>query len=82
VTTGVHVPGVEMIPFRKPGKSASYSAMGEQVACAALTDAGLDYTRIKQTYVDYVYGDSTSNQSALYGLRRWRLDPCRWSPNR
>lgn len=68
MTTGVHVAGVGMIPFTKPGKSASYSEMGELAARAALADAGLDYTQIEQAYVGYVYGDSTSGQSALYGL--------------
>jgi sterol carrier protein 2 len=68
MTTGVHVVGVGMVPFTKPGKSASYSEMGEQAARAALADAGVDYTQIQQAYVGYVYGDSTSGQSALYGL--------------
>ncbi|WP_040517552.1 lipid-transfer protein [Gordonia neofelifaecis] len=64
----VHVAGVGMIPFTKPGKSASYSEMGEQAARAALTDAGIDYSLVQQAYVGYVYGDSTSGQAALYGL--------------
>src|ERR1700756_5262241 len=68
MVAAVRVAGVGMIPFTKPGKSASYSVMGEQAARAALSDAGVDYTQIQQAYVGYVYGDSTSGQSALYGL--------------
>jgi acetyl-CoA acetyltransferase len=57
-----------MVPFTKPGKSASYSEMGESAARAALTDAGVDYATVQQAFVGYVYGDSTSGQAALYGL--------------
>ena len=59
MTTAVHVVGVGMIPFTKPGRSATYSEMGEQAARAALVDGGVDYTQIQQAYVGYVYGDST-----------------------
>ncbi|WP_043824619.1 lipid-transfer protein [Rhodococcus opacus] len=68
MTTDVHVAGVGMIPFTKPGRSASYSDMGEAAARAALADAGLDYAAVQQAFVGYVYGDSTSGQAALYGL--------------
>jgi sterol carrier protein 2 len=64
----VVVAGVGMIPFAKPGASDSYDVMGEAAARAALTDSGLDYGRVQQAYVGYVYGDSTSGQAALYGL--------------
>lgn len=64
----VHVAGVGMIPFTKPGRSETYSEMGEEAARRALADAGLDYTQVQQAYVGYVYGDSTSGQAALYGL--------------
>ncbi|UJC81273.1 lipid-transfer protein [Rhodococcus erythropolis] len=64
----VRVAGVGMIPFTKPGRSGSYSEMGEAAARAALADAGLDYSKVQQAYVGYVYGDSTSGQAALYGL--------------
>ncbi|GAA0612031.1 lipid-transfer protein [Sporichthya brevicatena] len=57
-----------MIPFAKPGASDPYDVMGEAAARAALTDSGLDYSKIQQAYVGYVYGDSTSGQAALYGL--------------
>ncbi|AZG47114.1 lipid-transfer protein [Gordonia insulae] len=68
MTTTVHVAGVGMIPFTKPGRSGSYAEMGETAAKAALADAGIDYTLVQQAYVGYVYGDSTSGQAALYGL--------------
>lgn len=64
----VFVAGVGMIPFTKPGKSGTYSDMGEQAARIALADAGLDYSLVQQAYVGYVYGDSTSGQAALYGI--------------
>lgn len=68
MSNDMRVAGVGMIPFTKPGRSATYSEMGEAAARAALTDAGLDYRFVQQAYVGYVYGDSTSGQAALYGL--------------
>ncbi|MFC7756390.1 lipid-transfer protein [Tsukamurella soli] len=68
MTTDVHIAGVGMIPFTKPGRSASYAEMGESAARAALADSGLAYSLVQQAYVGYVYGDSTSGQAALYGL--------------
>ncbi len=64
----VVVAGVGMIPFTKPGRSEPYAVMGETATRAALKDAGVDYTDIQQAYVGYVYGDSTSGQTALYGV--------------
>ncbi|HSV48089.1 MAG TPA: lipid-transfer protein [Ramlibacter sp.] len=66
MTQAVVVAGVGMISFRKPGASASYIEMGAQAARLALADAGIGYELIQQAYVGYVYGDSTSGQSALY----------------
>ena len=68
MTATVHLAGVGMIPFAKPGKSASYAEMGEQAARAALIDAGLEYSQVQQAHVGYVYGDSTSGQAGLYAL--------------
>ncbi len=62
----VCVAGVGMIPFQKPGASATYIEMGAQAVRLALADAGIDYDRIQQAYVGHVYGASTSGQSALY----------------
>lgn len=64
----VHVVGVGMIPFTKPGASEPYSVMGARAARQALEDARLDYQFIEQAYVGYVYGDSTSGQAAVYGV--------------
>ena len=64
----VLVAGVGMIPFAKPGNSASYDEMGAAAGQLALKDAGVDYARVQQAYAGYVYGDSTCGQKALYRL--------------
>jgi acetyl-CoA acetyltransferase len=68
VKRNVHVVGVGMIPFTKPGASEPYPVMGARAARAALEDAGVDYRLVQQAYVGYVYGDSTSGQAAVYGV--------------
>jgi acetyl-CoA acetyltransferase len=60
------VAGVGMIPFVKPGANAPYHVMGAEAATLALADAGIDYGKVQQAYVGYVYGDSTCGQRALY----------------
>ena len=62
----VHVVGVGMIPFTKPGTSEPYNVMGAKATQLALADARLSYDLIQQAYVGYVYGDSTAGQAALY----------------
>jgi acetyl-CoA acetyltransferase len=64
----VHVVGVGMIPFMKPGASDPYTIMGARAAKLALDDAGVSYAEVQQAYVGYVYGDSTSGQAAIYGV--------------
>ncbi|MFZ4289669.1 lipid-transfer protein [Variovorax sp. HJSM1_2] len=64
----VYVVGVGMIPFAKPGASASYDEMGAQAMRAALADAHLDYDKVQQVYAGYVYGDSCSGQRAAYAV--------------
>ena len=66
MSSRVHVAGVGMIPFVKPGSSAPYHAMGAEATKLALMDAGLGYDKIQQAYAGYVYGDSTCGQRALY----------------
>lgn len=66
----VVVAGVGMIPFRKPGASASYTEMGAEATRLALADAGLPYDKLQAAYVGYVYGDSTCGQTALYEVGR------------
>ena len=68
MTQDVFVAGVGMIPFAKPGASASYDVMGAEAMRAALKDAGLDYTLVQQVYAGYVYGDSCSGQRAAYAV--------------
>ena len=62
----VVVAGVGMVPFAKPGASDTYDVMGSQATKMALKDSGLNYSTVKQAYVGYVFGDSTSGQRALY----------------
>lgn len=64
----VWVAGVGMIPFTKPGASASYDVMGAEAIRAALADAHLGYADIQQVYAGYVYGDSCSGQRAAYAV--------------
>ncbi|WP_184541100.1 lipid-transfer protein [Streptosporangium becharense] len=64
----VRVAGVGMIPFTKPSAGDTYDSMGERAVRAALEDAGIGYELVRQAYVGYVYGDSTSGQKALYGV--------------
>ncbi|GGP13395.1 lipid-transfer protein [Nonomuraea glycinis] len=68
MTSKVVVAGVGMIPFSKPGKSDPYDVMGAEAARRALADAGVAYPAVQQSYVGFVYGDSTSGQKALYRL--------------
>jgi sterol carrier protein 2 len=68
MTSRTCVAGVGMIPFVKPGANAPYHVMGAEAAKLALADAGLDYGKVQQAYVGYVYGDSTCGQRALYGV--------------
>lgn len=62
----VCVAGVGMIAFTKPGANQPYPAMVALAVRQALHDAGIDYERIQQAYVGYVYADSTAGQRALY----------------
>ncbi|WP_150293243.1 lipid-transfer protein [Sphingobium estronivorans] len=59
------IAGVGMTPFVKPGQGM-YRDLGATAVRDALADAGLDYADVQQAFVGYVYGDSTSGQSALY----------------
>jgi sterol carrier protein 2 len=64
--SNVLVAGVGMIPFTKPGQSASYDAMGAEAVALALADSGIGYDKLEQAYVGYVFGESCSGQRALY----------------
>jgi acetyl-CoA acetyltransferase len=60
------VAGVGMVKFSKPGKSGMYDAMAVDATRQALADAGIDYQAVRQAYVGFVIGDTTSGQQALY----------------
>ncbi len=62
------VAGVGMTPFVKPGTSAAYPDLGATAGRDALKDAGIDFSKIQQAYVGFVYGDSTAGQAAVYNL--------------
>src|SRR5437763_3730585 len=66
MTRTVHVAGVGVIPFARPGRSETYDIMGECATREALQDAWLPYYLVQQAYVSYVYGDSACGQAALY----------------
>jgi sterol carrier protein 2 len=68
MTRKVHVVGVGMVPFSKPGASEPYHLLGARAARAALDDARVDYQSVEQVYAGYVYGDSCSGQAAAYHL--------------
>ncbi len=57
-----------MIPFVKPGTSASYVDMGATAIRAALADAGLRDEAVEQAYAAYVCRDSTCGQAMLYDV--------------
>ena len=68
VNNKVHVIGVGMVKFAKPGASDDYHVMAANAARTALKDAGVEYGDIDQVFAGYVYGDSTCGQRAVYEL--------------
>ncbi|MFE6921819.1 lipid-transfer protein [Nocardia sp. NPDC057663] len=69
MTQKVFVVGVGMTKFEKPGELEwDYPDMAREAGAKALADAGIDYDRVDQAYVGYVYGESTSGQRAVYEL--------------
>ncbi|UGT55295.1 lipid-transfer protein [Nocardia asteroides] len=69
MTQKVFVVGVGMTKFEKPGALEwDYPDMAREAGTKALADAGIDYDRVEQAYVGYVYGESTSGQRAVYEL--------------
>ncbi len=66
----VFVVGVGMTKFEKPGSREGwdYPDMARESGTKALADAGIDYDKVEQAYVGYVYGESTSGQRAVYEL--------------
>lgn len=70
MSTKVHVIGVGMVPFQKPGQSEDYPEMSRKAMAAALDDAAIPFTDVQQAYVGYVYGESTCGQRAVYQMGR------------
>ncbi|MEZ5323244.1 MAG: lipid-transfer protein [Microthrixaceae bacterium] len=66
----VFVVGVGMTKFEKPGRREGwdYPAMAKESGTKALADAGIDFDRIEEAHVGYVYGDSTCGERAVYEL--------------
>lgn len=66
MTSQANVIGVNMVKFEKPGKNEPYEKMASKAITGALADAGITLSDVEQAYASYVYGDSTSGQTALY----------------
>jgi len=66
----VFVVGVGMTKFEKPGRRENwdYPDMARESGTRALEDAGIEYDRIEEAYVGYVYGESTAGERAVYEL--------------
>ncbi|MFI9452164.1 lipid-transfer protein [Amycolatopsis sp. NPDC052450] len=70
VANKVYVVGVGMTKFEKPGRREDwdYPQMAKESGTKALEDAGISFDEVRQAYVGYVYGESTSGQRAVYEL--------------
>ena len=68
MSRNVHIIGVGVVPFAKPGEGGDYAAMGARAASDAMNDAGIGFHLVEQAVAGYVYGDSCSGQAALYRL--------------
>ncbi len=64
----VHILGVGMVEFAKPGKSDPYHVMASNAAKAALADAAVEFGSVEQAFCGYVFGDSTCGQRAVYDV--------------
>ncbi|KAI9566998.1 thiolase-like protein [Boletus coccyginus] len=54
--------------FIKPRGERTTEEMGLEAGTKALLDAGITYDAVEAAFVGYCYAESTSGQSALYGL--------------
>ncbi|KTG44102.1 hypothetical protein cypCar_00008028 [Cyprinus carpio] len=58
---------VGIYEFEKPGaRDIDYPDMAKEAGQKALKDAGIKYSAAQQACVDYVYGNSTCGQRAIY----------------
>lgn len=64
----VNVAGVGMTKFTTPKALIPYTTMGSQAVNDALKDAGIEYKKIEQAYVGWVYADSCAGQKVLYDI--------------
>ncbi len=62
----VLVAGVGMIPFTKPGQSASYDEMGAEAIRLAIADGGVSYDLVEQAFAGFVFGASCAGQRTIY----------------
>jgi len=64
----VHVIGVGMTNFTKPGDPAApdYHEAGAQAMKEALSDAGVTYGEMQEVHAGYVYGDSCCGMRTAY----------------
>lgn len=68
MTYQANIIGVSMVKFQKPGKHDPYEIMASKAIRGALADAGINLSDVEQAFASYVYGDSTSGQTALYQI--------------
>uniref|UniRef100_A0A9J7YRA6 Sterol carrier protein 2 n=2 Tax=Cyprinus carpio TaxID=7962 RepID=A0A9J7YRA6_CYPCA len=62
-----HNANLKMAAFEKPGaRDIDYPDMAKEAGQKALKDAGIKYSAAQQACVDYVYGNSTCGQRAIY----------------
>lgn len=64
----VHIAGVGMVPFKKPGQSDPYRVMAGSAIRFALEDAGLPGDTIQQAIASYIYGETGSGQHSIYDV--------------
>lgn len=67
MSRSVHVVGVGVLPFAKPG-GEDYLTLGARAAAAAMADAGIDFHQVQQAVAGYVHGDSCCGQAVVYRL--------------
>ncbi|KAN0101044.1 Thiolase-like protein [Tylopilus felleus] len=64
----VFIVGCGSTAFVKPRGERTTEEMSLEAGTKALLDTGITYDAVEAAFVGYCYGDSTSGQSALYGL--------------
>lgn len=81
-TQSVYVIGGAMTTFLKPDASdIDYPEMVKEAMLETLKDASITYDNIEQSFVGYVFGQSTCGQRALYGLGTTGIPICNVNNN-